>query len=238
MGKPRLGDFCGCAGGAARGYQLAGFHVTSVDIAPQRRSCADEFEQRDMLAFTPEELRARFDALHFSPPCQAFSELTPDKSRHVNLIPAARALARASGLPYVIENVRAARDHLINPVSLFGTMFDMHMVTSAGRKYVLTRERLFETNWLLVAPTDPGAQGHPIANVYGGHLRCRSGEHRTGKGTGRTMDFPGEDRPALARQLMQMPWASMGEMSEAVPPPMTEHIGRQLLAHLQLREAA
>lgn len=238
MGKLRLGDFCGCAGGAAKGYQLAGFHVTSVDIKLHRRSCADVFEQRDMLDFTPEELRARFDALHFSPPCQAFSELTPDKSRHVNLIPAARALARASGLPYVIENVRAARDHLINPVSLFGTMFDIHMVTSAGRKYVLTRERLFETNWPLTAPHDPGTQGHPIANVYGAHLRCRSGEHRTGKGTGRTKDFPGEDKPALARQLMQMPWATMGEMSEAVPPPFTQHIGGQLLALLNQRAAA
>lgn len=60
----------------------------------------------------------------------------------------------------------------------------------------------------------------------------------TGKGTGRTMDFPGEDRPRLARQLMQMPWASMGEMSEAVPPPFTQHIGQQLLAHLQIRAAA
>lgn len=240
MGKLRLGDFCSCAGGAAKGYQLAGFHVTSVDIESQPRCVADEFEHRDMLSYTPEELRERFDALHFSPPCQFVSELTPPEARdrHVNLIPAARALARASGLPYVIENVRRARPYLITPVSLFGTMFDLHMVTSAGQRFVLSRERLFETNWPLVAPADPGAQGHPIANVFGGHLRCRSKGYRTGNGTGRTRDFIGEDKPALARQLMGMPWASMGEMSEAVPPAYCEWIGRHMLAALQSERVA
>lgn len=44
---------------------------------------------------------------------------------------------------------------------------------------------------------------------------------------------PGEDRPALARQLMGMPWATMAELSEAVPPAFTRYIGRQLMAHLQ-----
>ncbi|NQE62900.1 DNA cytosine methyltransferase [Caulobacter sp. RHG1] len=239
MSRPRLLDLFSCAGGAAKGYQLAGFHVTSVDIERQPRCTADEFVQANAVDLKSEWV-ASFDAIHASPPCQFGSELTPAnaRGRHLNLIPLTREILRDSGRPYVIENVRAARAHLISPVSLFGTMFDMHMVTSAGRKYVLTRERLFETNWDLSAPADLGPQGHPIANIYGGHLRCRSGEHRTGKGTGRTMDFPGEDRPALARQLMQMPWASMGEMSEAVPPPFTEHIGRQLRAILQLREAA
>jgi len=35
--KPRLLDLYSCAGGAARGYQLAGFHVTGVDIRPMPR---------------------------------------------------------------------------------------------------------------------------------------------------------------------------------------------------------
>lgn len=101
----------------------------------------------------------------------------------------------------------------------------------------LSRERCFETNWGMTAPADPGAKC-PIANVFGGHLRARGGLYRTGKGTGRTVDFPGEDRPALARQLMGMPWASMAGMSEAVPPAFTRFIGSQFLARHLERMAA
>lgn len=164
--------------------------------------------------------------------CQFGTALNSDKARHLNLIPTIRRLLEAAGAPYVMENVKAVADagHLINPVALTGTMFGNHMMTSAGRRYVLERARYFETSWPLTAPLDPGAGGHPIANVYGGHLRCRDMEHRTGKGTGKTVDFPGEDRPGLARQLMGMPWASMAGMSEAVPPSFTRHIGEQFLA--------
>lgn len=229
--------FC-CAGGATRGYQLAGACVTGVDIVRHRRYVGDAFVQADCLGLDPEWIAANFDAVHASPKCQGFTELNNDKSRHENQIPATRALLRATGLPYVLENVRAARPHLIDPVSLFGTMFDCHPITSKGVKFVLSRERLFETNWGLTAPADPGPQGFPIANVFGGHLRARGGEYRTGNGTGRTVDFPGEDRPALARVLMGMPWASMGELSEAVPPAMTEHIGLQLRATIQQQRLA
>lgn len=239
-GPLRVADLYCCQGGAARGYQMAGAHVTGFDISRQPRYIGDVFEKRDVLAITAEELRDRFDFIHASPKCQGFTELNNDKSRHPNQIPATRALLEATGLPYVIENVRAAAPHLINPVSLTGTMFGLHMVTSTGQRFDLSRERLFEANWPLMAPDDPGP-AHPIVNVFGGHVRCRSGLYRTGKGTGKTVDFPGEDRPALAAQAMGMPWATMGGMSEAVPPAFTKWIGEQLAAHLfshPLRSAA
>lgn len=227
----RLLDLYACAGGAGEGYKRAGFDVFGVDQVLHRRN-PHPLLVADVLAL-PVELIRMFDAVHASPPCQGLTELNNDKSRHVNLIPQTRDLLERAGIPYVIENVRKARPHLIEPVSLFGTMFDCHLTTSQGQRFVLSRERLFETSWGLKAPADPGRQGFPVANVYGGHLRARAKAYRTGNGTGRTVDFPGEDRPALAAQLMGMPWASMHEMSEAVPPAYTEYVGRELMKHLK-----
>lgn len=230
MSRPLLLDLYCCEGGSAAGYQAAGFKVFGVDDSPQPRYPGDGFLCADVTTLGP-DFFAFFDAIHASPPCQFATDMNNDKSRHLNLIPWTRHALKRSGKPYVIENVRRAREHLVNPVSLFGTMFDCHMVTSAGQRFDLSRERLFETNWPLVAPADPGPR-FPIANVFGGHVRARSGGYRTGKGTGKTVDFPGENRPALAMALTGMPWATMNGMSEAVPPVMAQEVGRQLLAHL------
>lgn len=235
MGKPRLLDLFCCEGGAGMGYSRAGFEVVGVDVSPQPRY-PFEFIQADVLGL-PRDFVHGFDAIHASPPCQFVSEVTPDKSKHLNLIPATRAMLRTSGLPYVIENVRAAREHLHNPLSLFGQMFDCHIETSTGQRFDLSRERLFETNWPAAAPAR-ARSGHPVANVFGGHLRVRSGEFRTGGGTGRTVDLPGENRAALAKRLMGMPWATMNGCSEAVPPAYTEHLGCQLLAHVEAQRRA
>jgi hypothetical protein len=51
MTRLRLLDlFCG-AGGAARGYQEAGFHVVGVDIVDQPNYIGDEFHRADALTF-------------------------------------------------------------------------------------------------------------------------------------------------------------------------------------------
>lgn len=228
--------FCG-EGGSGEGYRRAGATlVVGVDLKATRRYPGSLFIRGDVLALDWDFLR-QFDLVHASPPCQFGTELNNDKTRHENLIPVTRHALKAAGVNYVIENVRAVADHLIDPVSLFGTMFDNHMVTSTGQRFDLSRERCFETNWPLTAPWRAPPCG-PIANVFGGHLRARSGPYRTGGDTGRTVDFPGEDRAALARQLMDMPWATMNGMSEAVPPSYTEHVGAQFLAYMAERRAA
>jgi DNA (cytosine-5)-methyltransferase 1 len=237
MNRPKLLDlYCG-EGGAGMGYALAGFDVIGFDIHRQPRF-PFPFVQMDVLKIDQRWLDWA-DYIHASPPCQGLTEMNNDKSRHLNLIPQTRAILQRSGKPYVIENVRGARAHLINPVSLTGLMFGNRMTTSKGQVFELSRERLFETNWG-AEPQPSWEQHYPLANVYGGHLRARSGDYRTGKGTGKTRDFIGEDKPALARELFDMPWATLKGISESVPPSYTHHLGEEMLRRNRssLRKAA
>ena len=87
---PRVLDlFCG-AGGAAMGYQRAGFYVVGVDIDPQPNYCGDEFVQLDALALLDTYLTdgegIPFDVIHASPPCQAYAGLAAKDGRHPRLI--------------------------------------------------------------------------------------------------------------------------------------------------------
>src|SRR5438067_2147608 len=99
---PRLLDlFCG-AGGAAKGYQMAGFHVTGVDCSPQPHDVGDAFIQADALTCP----LAGFDASHASPPCEKDTRLNARLGyRHqLDLIGPTRELLEGSPTPDVIEN--------------------------------------------------------------------------------------------------------------------------------------
>jgi DNA (cytosine-5)-methyltransferase 1 len=143
--KPRLLDlFCG-AGGCARGYQRAGFYVVGVDNRPQPRYAGDEFVQAAALEDIREHGR-EFDAVHASPPCQAHSSIAkqqrtrrPSAYEHPDLVEDTQRLLRATGLPYVIENVLSAP--LENAVMLCGSSFGLDV----------RRHRLFESNVPILA---------------------------------------------------------------------------------------
>jgi DNA (cytosine-5)-methyltransferase 1 len=120
----------GCkAGGATRGYQLAGFHVTGVDIEPQPNYVGDEFVEADMLTVP----LAGYDAIHASPPCQHHANVTKWRGNaedHVDLLTPMRARLAAQPTPYVIENVPEALP--VWDLLLCGSMFGLNIKRHRG----------------------------------------------------------------------------------------------------------
>jgi len=215
--RPRILDLFCCAGGAGMGYHQAGFDVVGVDKV-RRARYPFTFIQADVLDLTPEFV-ASFDAIHASPPCQAHTSMKtmPDAREHVDLIPQTRAMLRASGRPYVIENVVGARGHLVCPMLLCGSMFGL-----GAKGAQLQRHRLFETSFLLMSP-GRCAHASPTIGIYG--EGCRDSRRKYDKSI---PEFTVDD----GREAMEMPWASIAELCEAIPPAYTRFIGRQLAAHL------
>jgi DNA (cytosine-5)-methyltransferase 1 len=209
--RPRLLDlFCG-AGGCSVGYHRAGFDVVGVDNRPQPHY-PYEFVQADALEFPLDG----FDAIHASPPCQAYSTATPNDRRHghPDLYRQTRDRLRSIDVPWVIENVIGApyRSGFV----LCGSMFGLQV----------RRHRNFETSFAVLAPAcDHRGQGQPLG-VYGhggGTKATRPGGGNRGV----------KARPREFADLMGMPWATPREIVQAIPPAYTQWIGEQLLAHLE-----
>jgi hypothetical protein len=202
--------FCG-EGGAAMGYLRAGFDVTGVDRAPMPRY-PYHFVQEDALAYLARHWQD-FDAVHCSPPCQAYTMLRNQHgNEHPELIPATRAAIAATGLPYVMENVIGAP--LQAPVMLCGEMFGLRVL----------RHRLFETNWALDQPAHPKHRGAVRGWRHGGY---RDGPYVAVYGSG-----GGKASHAEGSAAMGIYWMSADGVREAIPPAYTEHIGRYLIAEL------
>lgn len=218
--RPRLLDlFCG-AGGCTRGYQLAGFYVVGVDNRPQPRYCGDHFIQMDALeALSSFDRYGDFEAIHASPPCQRYTmaqNAAQNAHAHPDLVGPVRDLLKATGLPYVIENVIGAP--LENPVMLCGLSLGLNV----------KRHRLFETNFSLMVPPCVNDNDRDYYVIFGHEVRNR----RHGQTAGR------KNKIAEGRKAMGIDWMTRGELSEAIPPAYTELIGHQLMAHLQAEAAA
>ena len=217
--------FCG-AGGAAMGYHRAGFdEIVGIDNRPQPHY-PFTFIQAD--ALKPPVRLDDFDLIHASPPCQAYSvarntylHKSPPK-----LIEPTRALLETSGRPWVMENVERAP--LISPLTLCGTHFDLSVFDpDMGRVMYLKRHRLFEASWFMMGPGHCHCSAHRgnIIGVYGGGGNDRARSFRDGRPQ-RGGYTPKAD---VRREVMGMPWATMQEVNEAIPPAYTEFIGEQFL---------
>lgn len=201
--KPRAVDlFCG-AGGATKGLQRSGFHVTGVDIRPQPRYCGDVFMQADALRL-PFDL-SRFDFIWASPPCQHASVgakrwIAAGRS-YPDLIAATRDMLKESGIPYVIENVPGAK---VRPdVVLTGPMFGLKT----------NRRRHFEVSgFYIMRPTLPPVRGPKTDSSF--FTAAGNGGH-------------GPNRPRLWAEGMGVEWMTdKREIREAIPPVYAEFIGR------------
>lgn len=233
MSRPRLLDlFCG-AGGAAMGYHRAGFEVVGVDNRPQPRY-PFEFHLGDAMTWPLDG----FDAIHASPPCQAYSAtrtMWNNPGGHPDLVPGTRERLRASGVPWVMENVAGAP--LAPHILLCGTMFGLVL-----DQWELRRHRWFETSGLF-GLTPPCQHNGPVLGVYGGHARDRRRQTLGvyGNGGANTAGHNAKGTTALisqARAIMGIEWMTTAEISQAIPPAYTEYIGGLLLEHLAARRVS
>lgn len=253
--RPRLLDLFCCEGGASMGYHRAGFDVYGLDLFEDYSQKRYPFHSHkgdailaaarllagESLLFTRPTDDVEyvlglkdFDAIAASPPCQAYSITKHSHhNEHPDLIRPVRFLLKATGLPYVIENVPGAP--LDNPLTLCGTEFDLTANDDDGRPLHLKRHRLFESNLMLFGNggcrcAEFKRRGFGVGGVYGGGSvdRQHAKEVRRGGYT------PGKE---VREQLIGCDWMTLHGLSQSIPPAYTEFIGRQLIEHIGERAA-
>ncbi len=224
MARPLLLDlFCG-AGGCAVGYHRAGFDVIGVDRKPQPRY---PFPMVVADALQPPFDLTRFDAIHASPPCQAYSRTKNigNAATHPDLVAATREMLESSGRIWVIENVVGAP--LRCPATVCG------LALGLGVK----RHRLFESNAFLWSTTCPLGHRGDYLSIFGHGAQEKVGGKGWvtvyGGGAPRTADNRRRASAALAAIAMGIDWMNRNELSQAIPPAYTEWIGLQLLDILE-----
>ncbi|MEY9913302.1 DNA (cytosine-5)-methyltransferase 1 [Catenulispora sp. MAP12-49] len=211
MRRPRLLDLFSCAGGAAMGYHRAGFEVIGVDIAPQPRY-PFEHHQADALEFLAGHWR-EFDAIHASPPCHDHTSLTSVAGMDGTgwLLEATRDALSGIGRPWVIENVPGAEMRV--DLMLCGSMFGL-------RTY---RHRWFEFGDPMLPPT----LAHPR------HVaKTSTKRRRTCWEAGMNISVTGDIGRTIGSLALGIDWMNGNELSQAIPPAYTEHVGEHLLAQV------
>ena len=218
--KLKLLDLFCCAGGAAMGYHRAGFEVIGIDIEPQPHY-PFEFHQADALEYGAEHW-PEFDAIHASPPCQAYSiaskYMRDAGKEYPDLLALTRDQLRDTSLPWVIENVPGAP--MRADFRLCGCFFGLNV----------RRERWFETSWHGFSMMPAHDHSKPALSVVG---------HGTPSWVHARLGY----NPTIAqyRDAMGIDWMNRDELSQSIPPAYTEFIGHQLLRSIdsdRIKEAS
>ncbi len=208
--RPKLLDLFCCAGGAATGYHQAGFEVVGVDIEDQLRY-PFEFIKADATSYPLDG----FDVIHASPPCQDHTALRSRTADHGTgwMLAATRKRLQDWGGLWVVENVPGAD----MPVDLMlcGGMFGL-------RTY---RHRWFEITPELPMLSTPSHPKHRITTATRARrARWEAGEH---------VSVTGDVGNYVGPEAMGIDWMTGDELSQAIPPAYTAHIGGLLIEHLQ-----
>jgi DNA (cytosine-5)-methyltransferase 1 len=212
--RPKLLDLFCCEGGASTGYHRAGFNVTGVDIEP-RPKYPFEFVLADAMELLADAaFLDQFAVIAASPPCQMYSSALKHMAHsQPMLIDAVREALQ--GRAYVIENVPGSeippQDDLFgrHGVELCGTQFGMRIY----------RHRLFESSHPMSAPPCR----HRLQAMNPHNVAGREWIYR---------EFGRQDPEIVWRREMGVEWMSKHGGRESIPPAFTEHLGRQMLAHL------
>lgn len=193
------------------GLHRAGFEVVGVDWKRQSNYRGGTFKLANALTYPLEG----YDLIWASPPCQAYTAQGRCRPgyKYPSLISEVRERLRASGTPYIIENVVGAP--LENWVMLCGAMFGCRVY----------RHRWFESSLNLLVPP---------------HIPHRDRTPKSGRGEISPKGFISVaghfSNVAYVKVAMDCEWMTRDELSQAIPPAYSEFLGRQVIE--QLRRAA
>lgn len=177
--------------------------IYGVDNKPQKRY-PFHFVLGDALK-PPFDLR-EFDFIWASPPCQAFTmmqHICRNADAHPDLVEATRGMLKATGRPYVIENVKGAP--LDARLMLCGTMFGLDII----------RHRYFESDFLPMLLLPP-CNHTEVYDPWHGH--------------GRTAD---KFRAAMGIDWMPIAGGTnkKGSVDLAIPPAYSRYIIKQVFGN-------
>lgn len=229
----RVLDLYCCAGGAARGYQIAGAEVDGVDIAARPNYCGESFMRMDALKFLntyQDQIRATYDLIHASPPCQERSTLTTGTNRsrgwgggHQQLCPQTRDRLEQIGLPYVIEQPTGHGGLIRTDLRLCMDMFPI------GEPPWVQRHRDFEISGFTVP--------QPKHAKHRGYVRgMRHGVVRDGPYVAAYGSGGGKATVPEMQHALGIDWTTeREELTEAIPPAYTRYIATNFLHEASYR---